>query len=117
MAQLRQDYQEFVKRGVEVLIIGPDGPNAYKRYWAQEQMPFTGLADIGNKIADKYHQEVNLLKAGRMPAMFIVDKEGVIRYSHYGNAMWDIPENREILARIDNLLKVDEELGNKAIGD
>jgi peroxiredoxin len=103
MAQLRQDNAEFVKRGVEVLIIGPDGPNAFKRYWSEENMPFIGLADIKSKVADTFHQEVNWLKLGRMPAMVIVDKEGLIQYSHYGSAMSDIPENGLILGVIDQL--------------
>ena len=101
MAQLRQDFAEFEKRGVAVLIIGPDGPNAFKRYWAQEQMPCIGLADIGNRVADQYNQEVNILKLGRMPAMFIVDKDCHIRYSHYGKSMSDIPEDSAILAKLD----------------
>ena len=104
MAQLRQDYAEFEKRGVAVLIIGPDGPNAYKRYWAQEQMPCIGLADIGNRVADQYNQEVNLLKLGRMPAMFIVDQDCKIRYTHYGKSMSDIPEDGAILAKLDDLM-------------
>ena len=29
MGQLRQDYQEFSKRGAEVIALGPDGPNAF----------------------------------------------------------------------------------------
>ena len=103
MAQLRQDKDEFVKRDVEVLIIGPDGPNAFKRYWEQESMPFTGLADIKNKVADQFHQEVKWLKMGRMPAIVIVDKDGYIPYSHYGSSMSDIPDNQQILDFLDSL--------------
>ena len=103
MAQLRQDYAEFVKRGVEVITIGPDGPNAFKRFWSEQEIPYIGLADIKNKVADEYHQEVNLWKLGRMPAVVVVDKEGVIRYSHYGSSMSDIPETREILEVLDTL--------------
>jgi peroxiredoxin len=103
MAQLRLDKAEFEKRGIEVLIIGPDGPNAFKRYWQQEEMPFTGLADIKNTVADAFHQEVKWLKLGRMPAMVIVDKAGYIRYSHYGSSMADIPEDKEILAVLDEM--------------
>ena len=105
MAQLRLDKDEFSKRGVAVLIIGPDGPNAFKHYWEQENMPFTGLADIKNKVADEFHQQVNWLKLGRMPAMVIVDKDGYIRWSHYGSSMSDIPEDKEILGLLDGMMK------------
>lgn len=103
MAQLRQDYAEFVKRGAEILALGPDGPAAYQRFWQQENIPYIGLSDIGSKTADLYYQEVNLLKLGRMPAMFIVDLQGRIRYSHYGRSMADIPDNQEVLQELERI--------------
>ena len=103
MAQLRQDYQEFTRRGAEIITIGPDGPNAFKRFWETESIPYIGLADIGNKIADVYGQQVNWLKFGRMPAIVVVDKTGFVRYRHYGRSMSDIPENSEILKILDEI--------------
>lgn len=103
MAQLRQDAAEFQSRGVQVAIIGPDGPNAFRRYWETEQMPFTGLADVGNKVADVFHQEVVWWKLGRMPAVIIVDGQGIIRYAHYGSSMSDIPDNAEVLEALDRI--------------
>lgn len=66
-------------------------------------MPFIGCADIKSKVADTFFQEVNLLKLGRMPAMFVIDRQGVIQFSHYGNAMSDIPENKVVFKVIDTL--------------
>jgi peroxiredoxin len=103
MAQLRQDYPEFIKRKAEIVTVGPDGPNAFKRYWLNGDIPYIGLSDIGNRMADQFNQEVNLWKLGRMPAMFVLDREGVIRYQHYGESMSDIPENVEILKVLDGL--------------
>lgn len=103
MAQLRQDYAEFVARDAEVLAIGPDGPRAFIRTWQQEGFPFPGLADPQHTVADLYRQEVNLLKLGRMPAVLVVDKAGQIRYQHYGESMSDIPLNQEILGVLDRL--------------
>ena len=103
MAQLRQDAAEFEMRRAKVAIIGPDGPNAFRRYWETEQMPFTGLPDIGNKVADAFHQEVVWWKLGRMPAVIIVDEKGIIRYAHYGSSMSDIPENSELFEALDRI--------------
>jgi peroxiredoxin Q/BCP len=47
--------------------------------------------------------EVNLFKLGRMLAQMLVDKEGVLRYVHFGHSMKDIPENKEIFELIDSL--------------
>jgi peroxiredoxin Q/BCP len=101
MAQLRQEYQKFVDLNTEIIAIGPDGPRAFERFWESEKMPFIGCSDVGNNTARLYFQEFNLLKFGWVPALFVIDKSGVIKFAHYGNSMSDIPENNEIL----NILK------------
>jgi peroxiredoxin len=103
MAQLRQDYPEFTKRKAEIVAVGPDGPNAFRRFWQNEGIPYIGLADIGNKVADAFNQEVNWWKLGRMPALFVLDRQGIIRYQHYGSSMADIPKTAEVLAVLDGL--------------
>jgi peroxiredoxin len=100
---LRQDYALFQQRGAEIIALGPDGPNAFKRYWQSEQIPFIGLPDIKSKVSDTYYQEVNLFKLGRMPAIFVIDRQGMIRYAHYGDSMKDIPPNQVILDVLDQL--------------
>lgn len=103
MAQLRQDYQEFVKRQAQVIVVGPDEAEAFQTYWRQHDLPFVGLPDPKASVLKLYGQEVNLFKLGRMPAQVIVDKGGVARFVHYGHSMSDIPANAEILALLDQL--------------
>ena len=103
MAQLRQDYQEFVSRDAKVVVVGPDTESAFRDFWQKEDMPVIGLADPSHTVAQRYGQEVKLLKMGRMPAMMVIDKAGVVRYKHYGDAMSDIPPSSEILAILDAL--------------
>jgi peroxiredoxin len=103
MAQLRQDYHKFVERGAEVLVVGPDDEAAFKKYWRKEDLPFVGLADPSHQVADRYGQEVSLLRLGRMPAMMVIDRRGMVRYKHYGFLASDIPSTEEILAVLDEL--------------
>jgi peroxiredoxin Q/BCP len=103
MAQLRQDYQEFVKRQTQVIVVGPEDARAFESYWGQHNLPFIGLPDPKTSVLKLYGQEVNLFKLGRMPAQVIVDKAGVARFVHYGHSMADIPENAEILDLLDQL--------------
>jgi len=42
-------------------------------------------------------QEVKPLKMGRMPAILVIDAQGIIRYAYYGDSMDDIPENEVII--------------------
>jgi peroxiredoxin len=108
MAQLRQDYQEFVGRDAEVVVVGPDSEEAFRDYWRRESLPFVGLADPAHAVAQRYGQEVNLLKLGRLPALMVIDKAGQVRYTHYGGSMSDIPPSGEILAVLDRLNRGEE---------
>lgn len=103
MAQLRQKYSEFVKRGTEVLVVGPDSQEAFHQYWQKENLPFIGLADPSHEVAGRYGQEVRLLRLGRLPALMVIDPVGMVRYTHYGSSMADIPPTSEVLAVLDRL--------------
>jgi peroxiredoxin Q/BCP len=103
MAQLRQEYEQFVSREAEVLVVGPDSQSDFEDYWQRESLPFVGLADPKHAVAQRYGQEVKLLKFGRMPALMVIDRDGQVRYKHYGDSMSDIPANAEILAVLDGL--------------
>lgn len=103
MAQLRQDYDEFVKRQAQVIVLGPEDAKAFEAYWQKNGLPFIGLPDPTASVLKLYGQEVNLFKLGRMPAQVIVDKMGVARFVHYGHSMSDIPENAEVLSLLDQI--------------
>jgi peroxiredoxin len=100
---LREGYDKFVERNTEILVIGPEGPRRFKQVWEEEHYPFVGFADYRHTVADRYGQEVKLRKLGRMPALLIVDKRGVIQFAHFGDDMADIPKNEDVLALLDQL--------------
>ena len=103
MAQLRRDYDEFVERHAEIVVVGPESASAFREYWQQEELPFVGLPDPKHTVLKLYGQQVSLFKMGRMPAQVIVDEAGIARFVHYGHDMTDIPENEEVLAILDTL--------------
>jgi peroxiredoxin Q/BCP len=103
MAQLRQDYQEYVALDTEVVVVGPEGANAFRRYWETHNLPFIGLPNPDLSVLKRFGQEVNLFKLGRMPAQVIIDRDGLARYAHYGKAMSDIPDNEELLEVLQQL--------------
>jgi peroxiredoxin len=103
MAQLRHDYQEFVARDVEIVVVGPENAQAFAAYFQKEALPFIGLPDPKASVLKLYGQEVNLFKLGRMPAQVLIDKAGVARFVHYGHNMQDIPANEEILSLVDQV--------------
>lgn len=100
---MRLDFEEFEKRDTLVVAIGPEKAEAFRKYWEKNDLPFIGLPDEKHSVLKLYGQQVKLFKLGRMPAQMIVDRQGVLRYVHYGHSMEDIPENRELLELLDGL--------------
>jgi peroxiredoxin Q/BCP len=103
MAQLRQDYEKFVRLDAEIIVAGPENAEAFKNYWAKENLPFIGLPDPEHKVLKLYGQEVKIFKLGRMPAQVMIDKSGKVRFVHYGHSMSDIPANEEIISLMKSL--------------
>ena len=103
MAQLRRSYSKFEDAGTVIVVIGPEGADAFASYWKKHRLPFIGLPDPEHTVLKLYGQQVKLFKFGRMPAEVLVDKAGVARFVHYGHSMSDIPENAEVLALLDEI--------------
>ena len=103
MAQLRHDYKKFVERDAVIIVVGPEGPIQFRKYWREHKLAFIGLPDPYHTVLKLFGQEVNLFKQGRMPAQVVVDKQGIARYVHYGKSMTDIPDNQELLDLIKEL--------------
>jgi len=104
MVQLRQDYEKFVKLDTEIIVAGPEKAEAFRDYWAKENLPFIGLPDPEHKVLKLYGQEVKIFKLGRMPAQVMIDKSGKVRFVHYGHSMSDIPPNEEIINLLETQL-------------
>ncbi len=68
-------------------------------------MPFPGVGDPKHVVGKQFGQKVKLLKLGRMPAQFVIDKEGRMRNVHYGESMADIMTDEEVLALLDEINK------------
>ncbi len=103
MAQLRDDHDKFEDLETTILVVGPEGVDDFRKYWAENELPFVGLPDPTQSVLKLYGQEINLFKLGRMPAMVIIDKSGQARFVHYGHAMSDIPANQDVLETLQQL--------------
>lgn len=103
MMQLHQDHKRFIDKETEIVVIGPEKPEKFREYFDENNFDFQGLPDPDKTVLKLYGQQIKLLKLGRMPAQMLIDKNGILRYMHYGHSMKDIPENDEILELIEKL--------------
>jgi peroxiredoxin Q/BCP len=103
MARLRHHYQEFVQRETEVVVVAPEPAARVRHYWEQHALPFVGLADPDHEVARLYGQQVRLVTFGRLPALFVVDKQGEVRFQRFGTSMRDIVPIATVLDVLDQL--------------
>ena len=105
MAQLSLDYEEFVSRNTDIIVIGPEDQEQFAAFWDPAQMPFPGIPDPEHTIADLYGQVDDPLKFGRNPVIVVIDINGRIRFEHFGQGAGDIVENKQLLELLDGLNK------------
>ncbi len=100
---MRDRYREFQERGAEVLAIAPDSLENARSYFQRSDIPFPCLPDEDRKVFRLYDVKSAMISLGQRPGLFVIDKEGVVRYAHLGRQQWEIPSVDETLAQLDAL--------------
>jgi peroxiredoxin len=97
MAQLHHDYQKFTDLNTKILVMVPNGPKMIEKYVLAHRTPYTILTDKGCRVAAQYTQRKQFFALGT-PTVFVVDREGRIRYTHYAASLAEEPDSGEPLA-------------------
>ncbi len=92
---MRDNYNSFVDAGVTVVAVSQDDAEDVNEYFSENSIPFACIPDPEGTLKALYNQQSRM---GPLPALFIVDTEGVVRMAHYGDGMKDIPESTELLS-------------------
>lgn len=75
----RDAYEDFVAAGAEVIGISGDSVGSHIAFAQHHRLPFTLLADVGNKVRKAYGVPATLfILPGRVT--YVIDKEGVVRH-------------------------------------
>ena len=99
-----KDLKKFNELNTEIYAILPDTLENAKEFeskFANSEYPI--YYDDKKKVNKMLKQEIKPLKFGRMPALLIIDKQGLIRYAYYSDSMDDIPKNNDLLNIIEEL--------------
>ena len=97
---MQEDYSKFMEKKTTIIVVAPHDNDKVKKYFENKKFPFYGIPDPDNDMSQLYKQEWNLAKLGRMPALFIINTQGVIEFSYYSHNMADIPDNSLILSKL-----------------
>jgi peroxiredoxin len=100
---LRDRYAEFEERGAQILAIAPNTLENARRYFQDNDIPFPCLPDPDRRVFRQYDVKSAIVSLGQRPGLFIIDKDGVVRYAHLGWQQWEIPSVDETLEQLDAL--------------
>ena len=100
---MRDRYSEFTERGAEIVAIAPDTVDAARTFFERESLPFTCLPDPDREVFRMYDVKSAMISLGQRPGLFIVDKDGIVRFAHLGFQQWEIPSVDDTLAELDAL--------------
>lgn len=90
-------YDEFRQAGAEIVSLVRDTRQAAHDYFRKHKIPFPCLADETGDVYHQYEVRSTLLSLGQRPALFVLDREGIVRYAYLGSQQWEIPGNEEVL--------------------
>lgn len=95
MPTMEKAYQEYKRRGLEILAVSLDaGPkSAVKNFLQELELTYPALLDPDMEV-------LRLYRLFSIPATFLIDKEGIIRFKELGYRDWTDPESRKMLEQI-----------------
>ncbi len=97
MMRLHHDIEKFDKKSIRVIAVCPESVLGIEKFTNKQPMNFDMLSDEKHLIADKYRQQVKILKLGRLPAQIVIDKDQKVVFKHIGSNMKDIVEEDAFL--------------------
>jgi peroxiredoxin len=97
---LRGQYAEIRGKSVEVLALAPGGLDETAAFAASREIPFPLLADPQFEVYRAYGVESRLLSLGQRPALYAIDRGGVVRYAFLGTQQWQLGDVDEALAAL-----------------
>jgi peroxiredoxin len=111
---LRDDYTQFKARGAEVVGIAPHDVDVVEALVKEMALPFPVAADPDRAVFERYDVQSRLLSLGQRPGLYVVDRQGIVRWTHLGSQQWDLPANAEVLAV---LARLDDKSDSEMEGD
>lgn len=79
LCDYRDGIEAFADLGVEVVGISPDDAESHRRFRERRALPFRLLSDPKGEVARRYGAWGLF---GMKRAVFLVDRDGIVRYEH-----------------------------------
>jgi peroxiredoxin len=99
MCSFSDDFDQFTGKGVTVLPISVDSVPTLKEFKAKYGMKTDLLSDFKREASRAYGVLLDDLFFSRR-AYFLIDRDGIVRWSHVESEIGHKRDNRELLERI-----------------
>ncbi|HPM76635.1 MAG TPA: redoxin family protein [bacterium] len=103
MVQMRDSIDHFHSMDARVVVVARHDAAPMRAFWKEHKLPFIGIPDPQGTIGKQYRQQWKPWRLGLMPALFIVDRDGLIAHAHYSKGMSDIPSNEALFSELRQL--------------
>ena len=104
--RIAKELEKFKTLNAEIYAITADRfENARRLELRYVKEAFPIYFDKTHEVVRMLNQEVKVYKLGRLPAILIVDKQGVVQWAYYGESFLDIPKNSMLLEILEKLDK------------
>jgi peroxiredoxin len=100
---LRDDIGRFTDKGAQVVTVAPDTADGVARFVRNNPYPFPLLADVDHAVFDAYDVVSTLMSLGQRPALFVIDRDGTVKFDSIGTQQWQIPSNDNVLRVLDQI--------------
>jgi peroxiredoxin len=100
---LRDDIDRFRQAGASVVAIAPDTAEGVARFVRDSDYPYPLLPDADHTVFDAYDVVSKMTSLGQRPAVFVVDRDGTVRFDSIGTQQWEIPSNDNVLGVLSSL--------------
>jgi peroxiredoxin Q/BCP len=99
LCSVRDNWDQYVESGAEVVGISTDSPESHGSFSEKYNLPLRLLADIGGEVSGSY--DVKSWLPGRSArAVFVIDKNGMIRHRQVQSLSIFRPKDEEVLEAI-----------------
>jgi len=99
MCSVRDNWEDYVKTGAEVVGISTDSAASHKDFAEKHNLPLTLLSDENGKVSKIY--DANSWLPGRSArAVVVIDKTGVVRHHQVQSLSLFRPKDDEVLEAI-----------------
>lgn len=84
-------------------MIAPDTMGNAHSFFNTSPVPFTALVDDALEVYQQFDVQSKWTSLGQRPGLFIIDKQGVAQFAYIGAQQWEIPSNKLVLDKLEEL--------------